>query len=205
MFIIDYRLRIALIALFLIGGITMGVTISWGYASLFLIVGIILLVGYIMLGTVGSAAKFLQAQDFDGCEKRLKWTPNPSWLYATNRAMYYMMMGTISMQRKDNKAAEEYLKKAEQVEVPTDNEKAMLQLQLANVAAQKGNWSQVQMNLKTLKGLSVSEPMIKEQIKQLEMGMKNKGQLKQAGRMGITKEQMMAKNPGGKRRRPKMR
>lgn len=205
MFTIDYRLRIALIVLLIGGGVILGFTWGWGYASLFLIAGLVLLAGYIFLGTVASAAKLMQAQDFEGTEKRLNWTLKPEWLYATNRAMFYMMKGTIAMQRKDNKEAEAYLKKAENIEVPTDNERAMIQLQLANIAAQKGSWNQVKLHVKNLKELSVSEPMIKEQIKQLEMAIKNKGQIKAAQRMGMGGQKGGFRNPGGKRRRPKMR
>jgi len=38
--------------------------------------------------------------DFDAAEKRLGLTLSPKFLYVTNRAMYYIMKGTIAGQRK---------------------------------------------------------------------------------------------------------
>ena len=61
---------------------------------------------------------------------------------------------------------------------------------------------QAQLHLNKLKGLSITEPQLKDQVKQFEKAMKNRGVAKAAGRAGINPMRM---NPGGKRRRPKMR
>ena len=55
--------------------------------------------------------------------------------------------------------------------------------------------------MKQLKALNVTEPTIKDQIKQFEKGMKNRGAVKAARRQGMNPMQ----RTGGKRRRPKMR
>ena len=201
MFTINPYLKFALIAVGIIGGILLSVSQGFWYGFPFWLAGLVLLVGYVLLGTVGPAAKALQTQDFDKAEQLLGLTFFPKLLYVSNRAYYYMLKGSIAMQKKDLDAGEKYLKMAEAIDVPTDNEKAMLQLQLANIAASRNKWKQAEIYMKNMKGLKITEPSIKEQKKMLEKALKNKGQMKAAARMG--NKGMM--QPGGKRRRPKMR
>ena len=203
MFGINIYLRFALIALTLIGGIVLAVLVSFWYALPILLVGIVLIVGYFLLGTIQSAAMLMQKGDLEATEKRLNMTFNPKWLYATNRAYYYMLKGSIAMARKDVEASEHYLKMAREINVPTENEKAMLELQLANISASKGKWKQAQIHYRNLKQLKVTEPTIKEQIKEFDKVMQNQGQMKAATRMGGQQGAMIRQ--GGKRRRPKMK
>lgn len=202
MFTINIYLRFALIALFLGGGIVLSFIYGFWYASIPILIGLVLVAGYIFLGTVTSAAELVQKMDFDGAEKRLNMTLKPKWLYSSNKAFYYIMKGTIAINKKETDEGEKWLRKAKEVEVPTDNEKAMVELQLANIAAMKQKWNQAQLHMRNLKGLTITEPSVKEQIKQFEKALSNRGAAKSA-MMGRKKG--MAIQPGGKRRRPKMR
>ena len=204
MFVINPYLRIALMAAGILGGITLWVAYGFWYGFPFLLAGIILLVGYIFLGTVGSAAKAMQAMDFDRSEKLLNLTLNPKWLYATNRAYFYMIKGSVALQQKDMEKGEEYLKMAEEIDVPTDNEKAMLQLQLANIAASKSNWKKANIHYRNIKSLKITDPNVKDQLEQFDKVMAQRGQQKAAQRMGGGRSRNVMQ-PGGKRRRPKMR
>ncbi|MEZ4933774.1 MAG: hypothetical protein R2788_16835 [Saprospiraceae bacterium] len=205
MFTINIYLRFALIALFLIGGTIMAIFLGFWYAFPFLLVGVGLLIGYFLLGTVQSAAQLMQNTDYLGAEQRLNLTWKPNWLYVSNRAYYYIMKGTIAQGLGKNEEAEKYLKYAQTLELPTDNEKAAVQLQLAGAAAQKERWNQVKLYLKEIKALNVTEPTLKDQVKQFEKAVKDRGQLNAARRMGQMPKGGMPMKPGGKRRRPKMR
>ena len=178
MFSINIYLKFALIALCLIGGTILTVVYGFWYAFPFLLVGIVLLLSYIFLGTVQSAAELVQQQNFPEAEKRLALTFKPDWLYKTNRAFYYLLQGTMAMNRRDNDAAETWLKKAESIELPSDNEKAMVALQLANIQAGKGNWTNAKAHFNKMKKLKVTEPQLKEQIKMFEKALTNRGQAK---------------------------
>ena len=204
MFSINIYLRFALIGVTLVGGIILSILVNFWYALPFLIVGLFLLVGYIFLGTVQSSAALLQSGDLEATEKRLSLTFNPKWLYATNRAYYYMLKGSIALGRKEMEEGEKYLKMAQEIEIPTDNEKAILEIQLANINASKGKWKQAQIHFRNAKQLNVSETMIKDQIKQFEKVLQNRGQMKAAGRMGGNKGAGVMR-AGGKRRRPRMK
>ena len=97
--------------------------------------------------------------------------------------------------------SEMWLNKAKTINIPTANEKAMLELQLANIQATRGKWKQAQIHFKNAKQLKVTEPAIKEQLVQFEKALGQRGQMKAVQRSG-GKGVMQ---PGGKRRRPKMR
>ncbi len=203
MFTINIYLRIVLMAVTLIGSVVLMVQgFGVGYWIFPLLVGLILLVGYILLGTVQSAAQLILKMDFLGAEKRLRLTLNPNWLYVANRAYYYIMKGTIAQNFNRMDEAEEWLRKAQKLKLPTDNEKAAVELQLANLAATKNKWNQALLHFRTLKKLRVTEPAMKEQIREFEKILTNRGQLKAAGLLGMKGGAMMGK---GKRRRPKRR
>ena len=203
MLIIPPYIRFALIVAGVVGGIALWVAFGFWYGFPFLLAGIILFIGYIFLGTVGPAAKAVQVQDFDRGEKLLNLTLKPEWLYSANRAFYYMMRGTIALSRKDLNAAEGWLKKADAIDVPTANEKAMLKLQLAQIEANRKNFPAAKKYLKAARETNVKLPQIVEQMNMLDTALKQSGQVKAAQRMGKQGHQMMSR--GGKRRRPKGR
>jgi hypothetical protein len=203
MFTINIYLKFALIALFLGGGVVLSFLFGFWYAFVLLLIGLTLLVSYIMLGTVQSAAQMLQVSDFAGAEKRLGLTLTPKLLYVTNRAFFYIIKGSIALNNKDNNLAEDLFNTALALKLPTDNEKAMILLQLANINAVKNKWTAAKQYYKDAKKLKVTEGPIKEQIVQFEKALNNRGQQKaMMGRGGKGSQAMM---PGGKRRRPKMR
>ena len=71
MFSINIYLKLALIALCLVGGVLLAIFQGFWYAFPILLIGILLLASYLLLGTIQSAAKFIQTMDFEGAEKRL--------------------------------------------------------------------------------------------------------------------------------------
>lgn len=178
MFTINIYLRFALIAILLAGGTLLAFLYGFWYAFPFLLIGIVLLVGYIFLGTVQSAAQMVQETRFEEAEKRLNLTFKYKWLYKTNRAFFCMIQGTLAMQNKNNDEAEAWLERAQKIELPSDNEKAMVLLQLANINANKGKWNNAQVQFRSAKKLKVTEPQLKMQIKQFEKALTNRGQMK---------------------------
>jgi hypothetical protein len=200
MYTMNIYLKLALTALLLGGGIALAFAFGFWYALPLLLIGIVFFVSYILLGTVQTAAQLIEAQDLDGAEKRLNLTLNPNWLYVTNRAYYYIMKGSIAMQRGQESEAENLFKIAQNLKLPTDNERAMVQLQLAGIHLKKNNWNKVKTIMRKVKDYDVTEPTIQSQIDQIQMGLKNRGALnpsnmRQAQQMGRSR----------KRRRPKMR
>ncbi len=195
-----------LIAIGFIAGAVFTTMFGFWYAFPFWILGFVMLASYILLGTVSSAAQLIQDQNFAGAEQRLSLTKFPKLLYVTNRAFYYIMKGTLSAQSGDQKIAEDHFNKALNLKLPSDNEKAMVLMQLANIKAQKGNWTAATNYFKDAKKLKVTQAEIKGQIDYFEKAMKNnKAQMSTARSMGKQGMRMMRSGGSSKRRRPKMR
>jgi len=206
MFTINIYLKFALIAICLFGGIGLWFAYGFGYAWLPLLIGILLLLSYILLGTVQSASVLVQSMDFESAEKRLGLTFKPGWLYVTNRAFYYIMSGTIAANKSDNKLAEDHFNTALSLKLPSDNEKAMVLMQLANIKGTKGNWKAATNYFKEAQKLNVTQSEIKNQLAYFEKALtQNKAQMKTARSMGKDGMRMMRQGGSSKRRRPKMR
>lgn len=203
MFVINIYLRFALIVGGIVGGIALWATLGFWYGFPFLLVGVLLLAGYLMLGTILSTNQLLGQQRLDEAEARLKLTFFPKILLVGYKGVYFMTHGALAMQKKDFSAAETWLKKALEAGLPSENEKGAAMLQLVMVAASKNNIKSAQLQFAELKKLNVTEPMLKEQIKEVDKQLKQAGQVMNPSMMGM----MGGKGfrPGGKRRQPKMR
>jgi len=167
MFTINIYIKFALILMFLGGGIFLAFYQTFWYSFPLLLIGISLLVSYIMLGTVQSAAQMVQNMDFHGAEKRLNLTLTPKLLYVTNRAFFYIMKGSIAANSHNSNIAETYFTTALKLKLPSDNEKAMVLMQLANINATKGKWSAAKNYFNQTKRLKVDQSQIKEQLSHL--------------------------------------
>jgi tetratricopeptide (TPR) repeat protein len=198
MFTIDIKLKLAIIAIGILGGTVLMFTAGFWYGFPFLLIGIGFLVSYFLLGTVQSAAQMLERQQFVDAEERLKWTLKPDWLYVTNRAFYYIMKGSIAANLNRPDEAEGYFEKAKDLKLPSDNERALIYLQLANIKASQGKWTQAKSYFHQVKKFNVTEGMLKDQIKQFEKAIGQSGN-------AVHLRSGQAMQPGGKRRRPKMR
>ncbi len=202
-FSINIYLRLALIVLGIIGGIVLWMTQGFWYGIWFLLAGVVLLAGYLLLGTVQSAAELMQTMDFDGVEKRLAMTLSPKLLYKTNRAYFYFLHGTVAMNRNELDKAERLFLQAEKAGMASDTEKAMIQFQIASIQANKNNWTAAQLHFKNAKQYKVDEPQLKEQMNQFEKVLKQRGMHKMGA--AAQRRQGFMQQGGGKRRRPKMR
>jgi len=207
MFTINIYVKFALIVLGFVGGAVLTATMGFWYAFPLWLIGLVMLGSYLFLGTVQSSAQLIQDGDFDAAEQRLNLTRFPGLLYITNRAFYYIMKGTLASQFGDQKAAEDLFNTALNLKLPSDNEKAMVLMQLANIKASKNNWTAAKNYFKQAKKLEVTQSEIKGQLDYFEKALQNnRGQMKAARSMGKHGMRMMKSGGGsGKRRRPKMK
>lgn len=202
MFTINVYLRLALI----VGGFAAG-AILWAaygfwYGFPFLLIAIVLLIGYLLLGTILSTNQLLSKMQLEEAEKRLKLTLFPGLLLMGYKGVYYMTHGALAMQKKDMNGAENWLKKALASGLPSDNERGAAMLQLAVVYGSKGNRQSAINQIAEIKKLNITEPMLREQIKDMEKQLKMMQQSMNPSMVG-----MMAKGfrPGSKRRQPRVR
>lgn len=205
MYSINIYLRFALMGLTLAAGIVLAVLFGFWYSFPFFLGFLVLLIGYLLLGTVQSAALILQAGDLVAAEKRLNLTLTPRLLYVTTRAYYFLLKGSIAMAAKNVEEGEQWLRKAQGLKLPSDNERAMIELQFASIHLNKSRWKQAEVHMRNIKNFKVTEPTLKEQIAQVEKVLQQQGQIKAANRMGAVKGGQIPLKPGGKRRRPPIR
>jgi len=156
-------------AALLIGGIIIsflphGLAWSW----LLLIPGIVLTVGYFLFGTLSSASQRMQIGDYEGAEEQLKWTWKPNWMLKMNRGVYHFLLGTIKMQRRQLDAAEVHMQDSLEAGMPNGDYTAQVYLALSNIAASKNKIQPAKNYLKEAKACDITEPQLKDAIKQYE-------------------------------------
>ncbi len=199
MFSINIYLRFALIALFLVGGVIMAFVYSFWWALPLILIGIVLLVGYFLFGTIQSSyALYQSTQNPEVAEKQLRLTYFPQWLFTYNRSAYYMLLGSIAMQRKEYDDAMPHFVAAQKIGFMSDNERGMALLQIAGIHLQRQQWGQAQHLIKQCKDLNITEPMLKDQVQQIDKALSQRGQMPKPG-------QHMGMMGGGKRPRPRVR
>lgn len=203
MFTINIYLRFALIVGGIVGGIALWAIFGFWYGFPFLLVGIFMLAGYLMLGTILSTNQLISQQRLDEAEKRLRLTFFPKLLLVGYKGVYFMTHGALAMQKRDLNTAEVWIKKSLEAGLPSENEKATAFLQLVMIAANKNNIKQAQAHFAEVKKLNVTEPMLKEQIKEVEKQMKQATQVMNPSMMAMMGGRGF--RPGSKRRQPKMR
>lgn len=204
MFTINIYLRFALIAVGILGGIALWSFFGFWYGFPLLLIGVFMLAGYLMLGTIMSTNILLSQSRFQEAEERLKLTYFPKILLVGYKGVYYMTLGALAMQRKDLVTGEKWLKQALDAGLPSDNERGAAMLQLAMIAASKNNRQGAQNQLNDIKKLNITENMLKDQIKELEKQLKQMGQAMNPSMVGMMGRGGF-RGGGGKRRQPKMR
>lgn len=190
-------------AVSLVAFLALQFTVGFGWAFIPLIILITFLVAYILFGTIASTSKLLQAGDADAAEKNLRLTFKPNWLLKYYRSYYYQVEGFIKIQQKKTEEGEALLLKAREMGLPTENDKATVALQLANLSFNKRNFQKASAYIREIKNLTVTEPLIMEQVKQMEEAIKAKptmAQIMQMQGMRGASGRMQRQEPGQKTR-----
>lgn len=177
----------------------------WGFAGSWfpILIVLILVIKHLLIGTVNAAAMKMQMGDFDGAESILKYTLKPSWLKFGFHGAYYMMKSKIAMLRKDYKEGERLSMIALELDLQEDM-KASIYLDLIGISAQRKNQAKAKEYLQKAKKLNVTQPMIKEKIKEVEDMLKGRHQT-QKKMMGKKAQRSMMqggfmKRGGGRRK-----
>jgi hypothetical protein len=180
---IDIKLRFALMAVTFVLFLVLQFTLGFGWAFIPLLVFIVLTVGYFLFGTISSTSEILNTGDYEAAEKNLKLTFRPGWLLKFYRGYYYQLLGFIAIQKKDLTTGENYLLQARDMGLPTNTDKATVALQLASVNFNKRNFPKANAYIREIKSLGIKEPVILEQVKQMEQAIKAKPSMAQIAAM----------------------
>lgn len=180
------RVQLILFVVSLIAAVALTITSGLTWSWIFYLILIILITKYILIGTVNGAAMSLQSQQIDKAERLLSYTKFPQWLRFGYQGIFYFLKSIIAMQRKDFKASEEYTHKALAIGLPSDENEALAYINLAGIYANQRRIREAKDYVQRAKKLKVTEPMIKEQIKQIDDALhgRNQSMQKQKGRRG---------------------
>ncbi len=166
-------------AISLVAFIALQVFAGFGFAFIPLLVLIIFATAYILFGTIASTSQILNSGDHLAAEKNLNLTFRPNWLLKFYRGYYYQLKGFIEIQKKNLDEGEALLIEAREMGLPTNTDKATVALQLASLSFNKRNFQKASTYIREIKNLDVKEPMILEQVKQMEQAIKTKPSMAQ--------------------------
>lgn len=175
-------------------------SLGFGYSFIFWLIFIVFVVGYFLLGTLSAASKRLQFEDLDGAEKILNYTKYPNLLLKMNKAYFHLLKGMIAMKRSQYNEAETLMQTAYDIGLPTDNDKGMVLFNLAQLNYNKRKFNAAKVQLRQIKELDIKEPMLLEQVGQLEDALKVRPsgmqQMMYRGMGGRGGQRMIQQQPG---------
>ncbi|MFM7618613.1 MAG: hypothetical protein ACKO5Y_02135 [Bacteroidota bacterium] len=107
-------------------------------------------------------------------EKAKKWLDKikESDLWPNQRGYYYFLKGSMEAQSNSIAESERYMKKALELGLKRDEDKAMIYLQLASLSLSKGKIQLAKNHIATAKNLD-AKGMLKSEIKQVEKYIKS--------------------------------
>lgn len=156
----------------LVLAIVLTVTLGFGWSFIFWIVFVTFVVGYFLLGTISAASLKLNEGDIDGAERILGYTKFPKLLLKMNLAYFRLLQGMIAMQRNDTATGEALLQEAYDTGLPTDNDRAMVLLNLAHLNYSKGKHQIAKTQVRQIKDMGVTDPMLNEKVAEIEQALK---------------------------------
>ena len=158
----------------LVLGLTLQFTWGLAWSWPFFLIVLALVFKYIFLGTVNAAAMSMQMGDWDKTERILNYTKKPEWLRFGYQGLFYLVQSRVFFQKDKVNEAEKTANKALKIGGLPDDLAAMLYLLLIQIAGKRQQQQKMQDLLKDLKKLHVTQPMLKEQIEEIDLMMKGK-------------------------------
>ncbi len=104
---------------------------------------VLLIAGYYRDGTVVLAARAYKAQNYSRAEQLLKEVKNPDRLRKKRRGYYEFLYGNIELKRQNLAEAERHFQIASKFSLGTENDKALVLVQLANLNLAKKDYARV--------------------------------------------------------------
>ena len=110
--------------------------------------------GYFRYGTVWKAFQSIKKNNFTKAKKELSQITKPDLLSKSQKGYYYWALGLIELKNNDLHLAEEYIKKALDFGVRTENDFAIINLNLAQIFYQQEQFHEAYMYLNMAKNIS---------------------------------------------------
>jgi hypothetical protein len=145
------------------------------FASIALMMIVLLGWDYIRQGTLVVAAKYFHHKDYDKAERSLLEIFKPEWLSKNRRGYYEFLMGGICLQKQDFGDAEKHYEIAAQYPLRSVNDHVAALVHVANLSIRQGNFEKAGAYLKlTEKHQDKINAKMKDVINRLHQELKNK-------------------------------
>jgi tetratricopeptide (TPR) repeat protein len=119
----------------------------------------LLLWGYYRNGSVFLAYWRLRREQFDKAEKLLKEVSRPQWLARVVKTFYYSSLGHIAFQKQEYEEARQQFETARELRPPPGNNRALVLLNLAQLAKIRGDKKQAKAYLAEAKEERMSDEL----------------------------------------------
>lgn len=138
--LIKYRFWLGLLSI----ALAVYVNIAAGFWPSFILylIGAIAIAGHIFIGPMRLIQEYVETGDMEGAEKVLDSIWFPNLLYKPIRSAYYTLRGQMAMMKQDFTAAEQHMRKSEQLGSPIAEAEGANKLQLGMLAMQRGDLKQ---------------------------------------------------------------
>lgn len=162
------RIRYALILLFFGLGILLHLREGLSSAWYLYLAAAILLLTYLLFGSVWTAFGLLRKGKPDEAERVLKQIYFPELLIRRHRAYYHFCWGMIHLQRKELQPGEQDLKKALELDLDQEVDRALAELNLAHIYYLQQRFDQSRQYLQQAKSREADDLLIRNNVEKLE-------------------------------------
>jgi len=132
--------RIWIALTLLIGGIVWGVTDSFTFAWILILIGIIMLLAHFLLGPIRLLQKSVESGDLEKAQRVIDTVKYPNLLIKQVRSVYYMIQSNMALSQKDFNKAESLIKMSTELGMPMKDMDSMAVFQHGAIAFQKGDY-----------------------------------------------------------------
>lgn len=161
------RIRLLLALVLLVYAIFVLFTFGMGRAWFaFLAVGLLILTHFIY-GTVWASFRQLQKGNFEKAENLINQIKRPDWLAKSAKSYYFLVQGIILMNKKDLDKGKDLLRKALEHGLRTQNDQALVLLNMAHISFLQQNPQEAMVYLKEGKQLK-ADPFVIKKMEELE-------------------------------------
>ncbi|MEM7104192.1 MAG: hypothetical protein AAF502_13725 [Bacteroidota bacterium] len=161
-------IRLLFIVVFLIYAVLLtwfgGIGQSW---YVFIAV-VLLLLAHFKYGSVWPAFRALQKGDFDKAEDIIHQVKRPDWLAKSAKGYYFLVKGLIAMNEKEFEESKQFLRKALETGLRTENDQGLVLLNMAHISYVQQKPNEAIVYIKEGKQLEIN-PFLKKKMEELEV------------------------------------
>lgn len=168
---IGKRTRFLLILTFIILGVLLHVKQGISSAWYLYVAAAILLITHFIFGNVWSAFSMLKKGNMAQAETMIDEIKRPDLLLKGHRAYYHFIKGIISLQDKEFENGEQHLKSALDLGLRTDNDRALVHLNLAHICLAQKRPKDARQYVDAAKDIPYNDLMLKDKIKEMDQAL----------------------------------